>query len=365
MCYKTSSTRTIPTDLVEISTEEAALSTKQHVGAALLALALVGAACSSTTAGESTTLRLGYFPNLTHATAIVGVEKGFFAKHLGDVKLETKTFNAGGDAVTALFSNALDATYIGPSPAINAFAKSNGEAIRIVSGATAGGAFLVVKPDINEPEDLRGKKLATPQLGNTQDVALRAWLASKGLETTKEGGGDVEVTPQENAQSLETLKSGQIDGAWVPEPWATRLVQEGGGKVLVDEADLWPGGQYVTTHLIVRTEFLKENPDAVKRLIRGHIEADAYVHDHEDEAKTAVNRWIEKITSKTMKNEILGAAWKNLTFTVDPIARSLKESADDAIELELIDPVDLTGIYDLRILNGLLRAAGRGAVKGL
>ena len=156
-----------------------------------------------------------------------------------------------------MFADAIDITFIGPNPAINAYAKSNGEAVRVISGSTSGGAFLVVRPDINTAQDLKGKKIATPSLGNTQDVALRAWLKSNGLATDTAGGGDVSVVPQENAQTLETFIAGTIDGAWVPEPWATRLIQDGGAKVLVDERDLWPDGKYVTTHLLVATKFLR------------------------------------------------------------------------------------------------------------
>jgi NitT/TauT family transport system substrate-binding protein len=293
------------------------------------------------------------------------VEKGFFQKHLGATKLETKTFNAGGDAVTALFGNSIDASYIGPNPAINAFQKSNGEAIRIISGATSGGAFLVTKRDIDSADDLKGKKVATPALGNTQDVALRAWLKENGLETTTSGGGDVEIVNQENSVSLETFRSGDIAGAWVPEPWATRLVEEGDGKVLVDEADLWPNGRYVTTHLIVRTEYLTQHPDTVKALLEGHLEADAFIHDSTDEAKTVVNGGIEKVTTKAIADDVLDAAWKNLTFTVDPVARSLEKSKNDAVALGLLEAVDLKGIYDLALLNALLKAAGREEVEGL
>jgi NitT/TauT family transport system substrate-binding protein len=236
----------------------------------LLLLTWLGASCGDNESAESAresgpsasagdavkggTLRLGYFPNVTHAPAILGVENGTFAKALGkDVGLETKTFNAGPAAVEALLAGALDASYIGPNPAINAFAKSKGEAIRIIAGATSGGAALVVKPSITKAADLKGKKVASPQLGNTQDVALRAWLGEQGLKTNPQGGGDVSILPQENSQTLDTFKAGDIDGAWVPEPWVSRLVQEGSGKVLVDEKELWPGGRFVTTHLIVRT----------------------------------------------------------------------------------------------------------------
>ena len=179
---------------------------------------------------DPVTLRLGYFPNITHAAAVAGVEKGILADKLGpDVDLKTAIFNAGGAATEALFAGSIDATYIGPNPAINAFAKSKGEALRIVAGATSAGAALVVKPEINSAADLKGKKVATPQLGNTQDVALRAWLLQQGLKTDTQGGGDVSIKPQENGQTLETFKTNQMAGAWVPEPWATRLVREGGG----------------------------------------------------------------------------------------------------------------------------------------
>lgn len=347
--------------------------------AAALGLALLAGACGSGDASKSagstttsagaagekeapTTVRLGYFPNVTHATAIVGVEKGIFQEKLGDDKLETATFNAGPAAVEAIFSGAIDATYVGPNPAINAFAKSKGEAIRIISGATSGGAALVVKPDIAKAADLKGKKVATPQLGGTQDVALRSWLKDQGLATTPEGGGDVSVVPQENAQTLETFKSGAIVGAWVPEPWATRLVTEGGGKVLVDESSLWPNGEFVTTQLIVRTAFLKEHPQAVKRLLEGQVAANDFIAKNEAEAQSLVNQGIEKITSKRLADAVITGAWKNLRFTNDPIASSLATSAKHAEDIGLLDKVDLKGIYDLRLLNEVLKAAGEDEV---
>ena len=230
--------------------------------AAWAGLAIALASCGSPTSDQPASVRLGYFPNVTHAPAIVGVAHGLFQTELGEIPLETITFNAGTEAVEALFSEGLDMSFIGPNPAINAHAQSEGTAIRIVAGSTSGGAALVVKPEIGGPDDLIGARIATPSLGNTQDVALRAWLQEQGLASDLEGGGDVSVLPQSNAQSLETFLSGEIDGAWAPEPWATRLVLEGGGKVLVDESDLWPDGQFVTTHLIVRTEFLEAYPEA-------------------------------------------------------------------------------------------------------
>jgi NitT/TauT family transport system substrate-binding protein len=339
----------------------------------VLALAVAcggsGSTNSDSAAGrgpDRVTLRLGYFPNITHATGIVGVESGIFARNLGDnVSLETATFNAGPAAVEALFSGAIDATYIGPNPAINAYVRSKGEAIRVISGATSGGAFLVVKPEINSAQDLRGKKVASPQLGNTQDVALRSWLKQQGLKTDVQGGGDVSVMPQENAQSLESFRSGLIAGAWVPEPWATRLVQEGGGKVLVDERDLWPGGAYVTTHLVVRTKFLSEHPDTVAALLRGHVEANALVNAQTAEAQRLVNGVIERITGKAIAEPVITAAWRNLVFTNDPIASSLRKSADDAAAFGLLDKgnVKLDGIYDLGPLNEALRGSGNPEVQ--
>jgi NitT/TauT family transport system substrate-binding protein len=326
-----------------------------------------GAAPADTGAsGEQVTLRLGYFPNITHATALVGVEDGIFAKALGDnVKLETSTFNAGPNAMEALSADAIDATYVGPNPAINSFVKSKGESLRIVSGATSGGAFLVVKPDVNSAADLKGKKVASPQLGGTQDVALRSWLKEQGLETDENGGGDVSIVPQENAQTLDSFKAGDIVGAWVPEPWATRLIIDGGGKVLVDERDLWPNGEFVTTHLIVAKKFLDEHPDVVKKLLEGQYEANEYVNANPAEAQKAANDQIEKITQKRLNDEVITSAWKNLKFTDDPIASSLQASADAANSVGLLDKVDLNGIYDLKLLNEVLKEHGQAEVKGL
>jgi NitT/TauT family transport system substrate-binding protein len=326
-------------------------------------LAACGGGGSSTTSSGSTTLRLGYFGNLTHATALVGVSKGIFAKDLGkDVKLQTATFNAGPAAMEAIFANSLDATYVGPNPAINAWQKSKGTAIHVIAGATSGGAALVVKPSINSAADLKGKALATPQLGNTQDVALRSWLKGQGLNTNQQGGGDVKISPQENAQTLQTFLSNQIEGAWLPEPWATRLVLDGKGKVLVDEATLWPGGKFLTTTLVVRTAFLKDHPDVVEKLLKGHVEATDYVNQHPAEAQQAANALIAQIAGKPLAAGVVTAAWKNLVFTWDPLASTLRKEAADAEAAGLLTSVNLTGIVDVKPLNKVLEADGKSTV---
>ena len=327
---------------------------------AAVALTLVAGACGKNSdtpkaaadaSATPVTVRLGYLPNLTQASALVGVAKGTFAKDLGSDTLKTQTFNAGGDAVTALFSDAIDAAFVGPNPAINAWAKSKGTAIKIVAGATSGGAALVVKPEITSADQLKGKTLATPQLGNTQDVAARYWLKSKGLATDTAGGGDVKVVPEDNGLTLQNFQANTIQGAWVPEPWVTRIVQEGGGHVLVNEASLWPGGKFVTTHLIVAQKFLKAHPATVKRLIQGLVDSTAYVNAHPTEAQAAANTAIFNLTQKKLADGVITAAWKNLTFTTDPISASLKTSAKHAEEVGLLDPVNLAGIYDLTLLK--------------
>ncbi|KKK04780.1 ABC transporter substrate-binding protein [Micromonospora sp. HK10] len=340
------------------------LATLAVVGAATLGTSAACGDDASDAGGDAgpVTLRLGYFPNITHAPALVGVEKGIFAQKLGsDVTLETKTFNAGPAAIEAVFSGALDATYIGPNPTVNAFSKSKGEAVRVISGAASGGVALVVKPEITSAEQLRGKKIATPQLGNTQDVALRFWLKEKGLQTTKEGGGDVKVIPQENAQTVETFGSGAIDGAWVPEPFVSRLLNAG-GKVLVDERDLWPDRKFVITNLLVSTKFLKAHPDVVKKLVEGQVAANEFVNSKPDEAQQAISEHIGKITGKPLDLKLIKQAWPTLEFTNDPIPASLKTGLDHAVAVGLTQPVDLNGLYDLTYLNEVLKAQGKSEV---
>jgi len=304
------------------------------------------------------TLRLGYFPNITHAQPLVGLARGTFAEELGDsVKLETKTFNAGPAVIEALFAGAIDASYIGPNPAINGYVQSGGKELRIIAGATSGGALLVVRSDagISTPADFAGKKVASPQLGNTQDVALRAWLQANGLKD-REHGGNVQVIPTANADALALFQKGELHAAWVPEPWATRLVQEANGRVFLDERDLWPNGDFVTTHLIVRTTFLEQHPQVVERLLRAHVRTTVWINEQPDEAKRLVNEGIRKITTAALADAAINAAWRSQKVTYDPIASSLRKSAEDAFALGYLGErkPDLTGIYALDPLNRVL-----------
>ncbi|MBX6354266.1 MAG: ABC transporter substrate-binding protein [Micromonosporaceae bacterium] len=328
----------------------------------LLASAACGDDGDAGTATGAVTLRLGYFPNLTHAPALVGVGKNIFAAKLGaGVKLETRSFNAGPAEIEALLSGAIDIGYIGPNPTINGFSQSRGTALRVISGAASGGAALVVKPGITSAADLKGKKLATPQLGNTQDVALRYWLKQNGLTATKEGGGDVSIQPQANADTLSAFQNGAIDGAWVPEPWVSRLVNAG-GKVLVDEKTLWPDGRYVLTNVIVSTKFLNEHRDVVKKFLEGQVAANDYLHSHPAESQQAVSDQIAKLTGKPLDVKLIQQAWASLEFTNDPVASSLITGARHAEEIGLLKPTDLTGLYDLSLLNELLKARGEAEV---
>jgi NitT/TauT family transport system substrate-binding protein len=334
--------------------------------AAALAIGVLAAgmlsACGGNAAGSSEELRLGYFPNVTHAAAVAGVKDGTFQEELGATELKPQTFNAGPAVIEALNAGGLDAAYIGANPAINGFAQSDGESLRVISGATSRGASLVVRSGITDPAQLEGLTLGSPQLGNTQDVALRYYLQQQGFETERSGGGDVAVIPAENAVTYTQFQRGDIDGAWVPEPWASRLVDELGGEVLVNEADLWPEGEFVTTHLIVSRAYLEAHPAQVEALLRGHVRSTEWINENTAEAKELVNSELEVLTSKSLSEPVLDRAWDQLNFTTDPFPSTLQTAADHAGEVDLLDPVDLTGIYDLTLLNKVLVARDQTAV---
>lgn len=343
-----------------MSAQRRFLTTSLAVLTALTALA----GCSRIDRGESAPaqdqgaaaeVRLGYFPNVTHAAALIGVDKGFFAKELGSTKLTTQTFNAGPDAVNALLGSSLDVSFIGSGPAINAYAKSGGEAVRLVAGATSGGAQLVVKPEITSPADLNGKVLTTPQLGNTQDVALKKWLADEKL--------DVQVTNVENSQSLDLFKRGDVQGAWAPEPWSSRLVLDAGAKVLLDEKDLWEDGKFPTTVVLVRAKFLQEHPQTVEALLRGHLAATDFALDHEVEAKQVVNNALKQLTGKALGEPVLDRAFDNIELTLDPQAKSFPRLAQDAVTAGVAkEAANVAGLADLTLLNKVLSAAGKPTV---
>jgi NitT/TauT family transport system substrate-binding protein len=272
--------------------------------------------------GAADELRLGYFANLTHAAALIGVNEGLVADELGDTKLTTQVFNAGPDEVEALFAGAIDAAYIGPSPTINAYGQSDGDAIRIIAGAASGGAQLVVRDGIDSSADLKGTTLASPQLGNTQDVALRTWLTEEGLENSVEGGGDVTIAPTANSDVLNLFQTGELDGAWVPEPY----------------------------------------PDTVEALLRGHVAAVELATGDAAAAKTAVNSGLEAAGGKPLDAEVLDRAWSELTVTYDPIASALAQSAKNGVAAGTSEETDLDGIYDLRPLNAILDDQGLDTV---
>ncbi|MER7818032.1 aliphatic sulfonate ABC transporter substrate-binding protein [Streptomyces sp. NPDC096153] len=309
------------------------------------------------------TVRIGYFPNLTHATALVGVQEGLIQKELGGTRIAPQTFNAGPSEIEALNGGSLDIGFIGPSPSINGYAKSQGKNLRIISGSASGGVKLVVNPDrIKTLDDIKGKRIATPQKGNTQDVAFLNWVSGKGWKVDAESGkGDVSVVRTDNKVTPDAYKSGSIDGAWVPEPTASKLVSEG-AKVLLDETALWPGKQFVITNIIVSQTFLKEHPDVVEAVLRGTVRTNAWINANPERAKASANAALKAETGKELAPKVIDPAWPSIRITDDPLAATLKTQSEWAVKAELIDEPDLNGIYDLTLLNKVLKAEGRPEV---
>lgn len=313
-----------------------------------------------------TVIRVGAFPNITHAQPMIGKATGWFEKAMGpNVKIEWKSFNAGPSAIEALFAGAIDMTYIGPNPAITGYVRSQGEALRIVAGAASGGVALVVRKDsgIDKPEDFHGKRVASPQLGNTQDIALRSWLLAHGLKPTDKGG-DVQVLPIANADQLTLFLKKQLDAAWAPEPWATRLEREGNGRIFLDERSLWPRGQFVITNLVVSTKFLREHPDLVKNWIRAHVDLTDWINSHLAESKKILNEQIAKETGKALSPAVLDEAFSRMEVTYDPLRDTLFTSARHAYQLGFLgrQMPDLSEIYDLTPLNQVLAEKGRNPI---
>lgn len=308
-------------------------------------------------------VKIGYFPNLTHATALVGLKEGFFQQELGATKIKSATFNAGPAEIEALNAGSIDIGWIGPSPAINGYTKSKGTSLKIIAGSASGGVKLVVNPaKIKSLADVKGKKIATPQLGNTQDVALLNWITSQGWKVDAQSGkGDVSVVRTDNKITPDAYKNGSVDGAWVPEPTASKLVSEG-AKVLLDESTLWPGKQFVITNVIVSQKFLKEHPDVVEAVLRGSVKTNAWIKANSDKAKADANAEIKELTQKALPADILDPAWASIQVLDDPLAATAKAEAEHAVAAGLLKAPQLNGIYDLAPLNTVLKAAGRPTV---
>ncbi|MEV7555780.1 ABC transporter substrate-binding protein [Amycolatopsis sp. NPDC089917] len=337
------------------------------LAAAFAALTLAGgiAGCSRADSGAAPAeqksqgaageVRVGYFPNVTHAPALIGVKNGFFAKELGSTKLTTQTFNAGPEEVNALLGNSLDVAFIGSGPAINAFTKSKG-AIQLVSGAVSGGAQLVVKPEITAPEQLTGKNIATPSLANTQDVALKKFIAEKKLP-------DVKITNLDNPKTFDAFKKGELDGGWLPEPWSSRLVLDAGAKVLLDEKTLWPEGKFPTTVVIVRSEFLQQHPETVTAILKGELAAIDWAKTNPAEAKKVVNGELKALAGSTLSEAVLDRAFSGIDLGIDPVASTFTQLAQDSVTAGVVkSAVDLKGFADFGPLNAVLKEQGKPGV---
>jgi NitT/TauT family transport system substrate-binding protein len=337
--------------------------------AAMIAAALLLAGCSSSSSSSSSsgstsnanaagsspvTVRLGFLSNITHAPALIGLKEGFFTKALGSAgTVKATAFSAGTEETTAILSGQLDVAYVGPNPAITAWQKSSD--IQIISGVATGGASIVVKKGITSAAQLKGKSLATPSLGNTQDVALRYWLKQNGVTTNTTGGGDAFIKPTKpNSAAVLQFKSGQIAGASEPAPYDIQMVQDG-GTVLLKE----PG---VTTLLIVTKSFLSAHPAVVSDLLKAQVQANAFIKSNPAKAQADANAELATYTGKSLKPDLVAASFKEITFTNDPNAASLKTAADQAVSLGLLQPVNLDGIYALDPLNKVLAAAGESQI---
>ncbi len=311
-----------------------------------------------TAAGGITTVRLAYFPNVTHAVSLVGTAKGSFAKALGPgVKIEEQVFSAGPSEIEALFGNQVDIGYIGPGPAINGYLKSHGQALKVIAGASSGGSALVVRNDsgIGNIEGLAGKRVAVPQTGGTQDISLRHALQTAGLTST-DRGGTVNVLPNAPADTLTLFVKRELDAAWITEPWVSRLVKEGNGRVLQDERDRWPGRKFATTVVIVRSQFLQEHADLVTKFLEAHVETVDWINGHRDEASGLVAERLKKLTGKALAPDIVKSSFDRTDITYDPLQDSILTFADWSKALAYLkqDRSAFGGLIDLKPLNSVL-----------
>jgi NitT/TauT family transport system substrate-binding protein len=325
----------------------------------------VGCGPSAGSGNSQVTLNLGYFPNLTHAVALVGVGRGTFKQELGSkVNLQTKTFNAGPAEIQALLAGSIDIAFVGPSPAISGYTQSHGSALRVIAGASSGGVLFVVRADeqINGPADLANKKIADPQKGGTQDVALRSYLQAHHLKSTDQGG-NVQIISTDNASILSLFKEGKLDGAWMPEPWATRLLVEGKGKVFLNESSLWPNGQFATTIVVVRQAFYSAHPDVVRQFLQADIDTVEYIRSNQNAAAELANEQIKAITGSPVKSNELTPAFQDLQITYDPLVSTINQQANRSYALGFVSSKpDLAGFYNLGPLNEILTSKGLATV---
>jgi len=323
---------------------------------------------TSTTTSVSTTnsigvVRIGYFANINHAPAIIGLNNGTFQRFLGNsTKIDTYLFTAGPTEMTALLAGQLDMAYVGPSSALSPFVSSNGTALKIVAGVSNGGAVFVVSNSsgINSTADFGGKTFAAPQLGNTQDISLRHYLQVNGYNTTS-NGGNVTVVDTSNSNIITLMKQGKIDGAWVPEPTASQLLYETASHVFVNEQNLWPGGNFSTAELVVSTSFLNAHPDVVKKIIEADVYETLWINNNIANATKLLDYYIGTLTSTTPTNiTIFQNAMTYLSFTYDPLEASVAQQATNAYNLGYLGttPPDLNGLYDLTLLNQVLQEQG-------
>lgn len=324
----------------------------KYVIAALLSIIVI-----NTPVHSAPPLRIGHFPNITHAQPLVGRDLGIYEKRIGQ-PIDWKVFNAGPSEMEALIAGHIDIAYVGPNPAVNAFLRSKGKALRIIAGASSGGAALVVPAgsSARNPADFKGKKVASPELGNTQDVALRTWLTGAGLRP----GRDVTVLPIKNPDILMLFQQRKLDGAWVPEPWVTRLVREGGGKILLDERSLWPDGKFPTAVVVVRQEYLARNPEVVRRFLEAHVEATELIRKNPDDACRRLNRQLARLIGKSLPQDMLRAAFSRLQVTYDPLRKPLLTSANWARQLGFLPrqsdlSAGVRALFDTTLLNDILK----------
>jgi NitT/TauT family transport system substrate-binding protein len=320
----------------------------------------------TTSEPESNVIRIGYFPNVNHAQAVIGLGRGDYQQTLDGIEVRTQTFNAGPSVTEALLASQIDVAYVGPNPAINGYIKSDGSVLRVISGSASGGAVFVVRNDagIQSVSDFGGKKFSSPQLGNTQDVALRKYLLENGYET-KEHGGTVEILPAKTSDIVTLMLKKDIDGAWVPEPWGAKLVKETNARIFVDERALWPDGEFASSLVVARTAYLESNPGTIKKFINAHIEETEWINQNQEAAIEAFNQELAKLTGKTIPEDELLEGLSRMELTYDPVKESLFQSAVDAREIGFLESggPDLKGIYDLDILNEVLLETGKETIE--